>query len=76
MLLRAHTKKVSDVRQHDEKEKICKQILLLQLKATAPIFSHLLFLLVFVTAAKNVAIMLPSNKGKFFVYEIFLKKPF
>ena len=45
MLPRAHAKKFSGARQHDNK-KICKKNLLLQPKATTPFFPHLLFFVV------------------------------
>ena len=38
VLPRAHEKKISGARQHDDKEKICKIFLLLRPKATTPIF--------------------------------------
>ena len=68
MLPRAHANKFSGARQHDDKEKICKNILLLRPKSTTPnFFTFVGFCCYLLSQQKNVAKMLPNNKGTFFV---------
>ena len=67
VLPRAHAKKFSGACQHDDKQKICKNNLLLRPKATTPIFSHLLFF-----CCQNVA----QQKRKIFCLENFSQKFF
>ena len=76
-LVRAHAQNISGARQHDDKEKICHQNLLLRPKATNPIFfTFVVFCCYLLPQQKNVAKMLPNIKRTFFVKEIFLKKCF
>ena len=76
-LARAHAQNISGARQHDDKEKICHQNLLLRPKATnLNFFTFVVFCCYLFPQQKNVAKMLPNTKQTFFVKENFLKKCF
>ena len=70
MCYRARTpKNFSGARQHDDKEKICKKNFVATTKSNNPnFFTFVVFCCYLLQQQKNVAKMLPNNKGKIEVF--------
>ena len=73
VLPRAHTKKFSGARQHDDKKKSVNKFCCYDQKQQPPFFSHLFFLLLLVVATKKCCQNVAQQKKTFLFRKFFSK---